>query len=262
MTYASIEEAWPSDALTIPLEKRQHPLHQKQMGNNQGNNQRNIQGNNQRNIQGNNQQFYPEPKDTSGNELYQCSYGTHDCNQIFEQNKSYNNEKKAIAAGIQNFLPSSPKPQNYNFLPQYPWHPWAQQGYLMYGPQASQMWYNDPFRYNPEVANQILHKQLYSNVGPMTPAGPYEPRGFIPGSPKIIPPVDNPSYLDSNKEYFQSDISNSARMYPARMHPDVYSQINAVRAEMNRFIFFLVTLIIILIAAMVYIVCVSKKVVN
>jgi hypothetical protein len=242
MTYASIEEAWPENTLTIPMEKRQHPLHQKQM-------QRQVQQNNNQQMQYNQQQQmqYPEPKMKTERDQYQCSYGTHDCNQAFMQNQEYNNEKKKIAAGIQNYLPMSPNPQNYTYLPQYPWHPWAQQGYLMYGPDASKMWYNNPFEYDPNVANQILQKQMYSNVGAMTPTGPYEPRGFVPMSNKPYPPVWN-----NRKEHFSQESNNTQSM------SNIEYRINAVRSEMIQFIFFLVALILILGISIVYMVCSNK----
>ena len=193
MTYASIEEAWPSNALTIPMEKKRHPLHPKQQQQQRQQPQR--QGQQQRHGQQQQQQQRYAPK--TENDPYKCEYAGHNCLESIAMNTKFNNEQKRIAAGMQPFLPSSPGPHNYTFLPQYPWSEHARNGYLMYGPGASSMWYNDPFGYRPDVANQILQKQLHGTVGPLTPIGAYRPQGFVPGN-FMNPP-----------EHFTNDAMNS-----------------------------------------------------
>ncbi len=236
MTYASIQEAWGgvsgSNMLStplnnnqnfVPLHQRSHPIHQQQK-----------------------EQFanQPPPSWKTTNDLYQCTYGSQHCNQVFDQNQKFNNEKKNIAAGIQPFLPGSPGPYNYTFLPQYPWYPWAKHGYLMYPPMLSNMWYNDPFGYNPLVASQIAQKQMQGTTGPMTPIGPYQPQGFmpLPYTHSMDPPrVPGRPLLPHNK---REDFTNEKS--------------GAMRSGMVYFIFFLVALAVILVIAMICL-CNVKK---
>lgn len=151
MTYASISEVWGgvsgSAQLSTPLEKKIHPVHQKQ-------------------IERVNSKLGPEK---TQQELYKCNYTTpgiseESCSQVSDENEMYNNEKKAIAQGMQRFLPNSPYPQNYTFLPQYPWNPQAKQGYMGYFPEVSSMWYSNPYMYNPHVAKQIYDYQMQSQM--------------------------------------------------------------------------------------------------
>lgn len=234
MTYASIEEAWGgvsgSNMLSTPLHQRMHPIHQQQK-------ERFA-----------NQQPAPSWKNTD--DKYQCSYGSQHCNQVFDQNQQFNNQKKQIAAGIQPFLPGSPQPQNYTMLPQYPWYPWAKHGYLMYPPEMSQMFYNNPWGYNPQVAQQIAQRQMQGTTGPMTPIGPYQPQGFMPLSyrhsmdppgvpmrpmvPHGLRPVDKNHFINNRRTESFTD-PNSA----------------AVKSGMVYFIFFLIALAVILVIAMI-----------
>lgn len=229
MTYASINEVWGgisgNNQLTTPLEKSRHPIHQQQL---------------------NRRRKYAmqEPRGHTTKDLYQCKYGSHDCEEIFQQNQEFNNKQKRIAEGMQPFNPQSPNPQNYTFLPQYPWYPWARQGYMMYGPQVSQMWYDNPFQYNPGVANQILMQQLYGNVGPSTPIGNYYPQGFAPlPAPYNVNPQLTSKQLNKRKR--REDFTDSKS--------------DAIRAGMIYFIFFLVALAVILCIFMICIVSTSSN---
>jgi len=145
MTYASIEEAWGgisgSNMLTTPLYKKEHPVHQKQ-------------------------------KQNPDSGIYQCTYGSQHCNQVVNRNNKFNNQKKAIAAGMQ-----EPPIMTYPFtyLPQYPWYPVPKEQYLNYTPIISSMWYNYPWLYDPVVAQEILQHQTR-----IVPTGPYHPQGFGP----------------------------------------------------------------------------------
>ena len=219
MTYASIEEAWGgvsgSNQLTTPLHQRIHPIHLKQMGN---------------------PNTWKNTKD-----LYQCNYGSHDCNQIQKQNQEFNNQKKQIAQGTQPFPPGSPQPQNYTYLPQYPWYPWARYGYLTYPPIISNMWYSNPFAYNPYIAQQIQQRQIMSQE-PLTPTNNiYQPQGFIP-----LP------YKES---------MNPPRMYPPRTIKEAFGNVHmnpkekAVNQGMIYFIFFLVALAVVLAIVMICLSC-------
>lgn len=232
MTYASINEVWGgvsgNNQLTTPLEKTRHPIHQKQIDTRQ-------------------RQNFPEPREHTSKDLYQCKYGSHDCEQIFKQNQTYNNNKKQVAAGVQPFLPQSPMPHNYTFSPQYPWNPWAREGYMMYGPQQSQMWYTHPFQYNPGVANQILMQQMYGGINYMTPTGPYYPQGFMPLPPQynVNPPLMPPKQIQNSRSMF-------GRKRRENFGEDAKS--DAIRAGMIYFIFFLVALAVILCIFMICIV--------
>lgn len=171
MTYASIAEVWGgisgSTQLSTPMEKKIHPLHQQQI-------ERKKAPRNQNALDW-----------KSSEDLYQCTYGSHDCKSVFKANEKYNNEKKTIAAGMQPYIPGSPGPHNFTYLPQYPWYPWARADYLTYGPDVSRMWYSNPWAYNPQVAAQIQQYQNTHNVGPLTPIGQYEPQGFMPLPPNM-----------------------------------------------------------------------------
>lgn len=216
MTYASINEAWGgisgSNQLTTPLERKRHPLHQKQI-------ERRRQ---------------PPPPLRTTQDPYQCNYADHTCEQVFQQNQQYNNQKKEIAQGTQPFLMQSPHPQDYTFLPQYPWNEWARYGYLMYGPQVSNMWYSNPYQFNPQVAQQIRHQQIHGNVGPMTPIGPYYPQGFTPMGPEYN--VNPPSITKKRREDFTNDAKT-------------------IKTGMIYFIFFLLSLAVILCIFMMFLVC-------
>lgn len=226
MTYASINEVWGgvsgNNQLTTPLEKTRHPIHQQQMNNK-----------------------YPEPKIHTQKDMYMCKYGSHDCENVFKQNQAYNNQKIEVAQGLQQFPPQAPGPQNYTYLPQYPWYNYARNGYMMYGPQVSQMWYNDPMGYNPGVASQILMQQMYGGVNYNTPIGQYYPQGFTP----IPPPYQvNP----------QLTKKQTANMVKRREDFGDNVKNDAIKAGIIYFIFFLVALAVILCIFMICIMS-SKK---
>jgi len=217
MTYASINEAWGgvsgNNQLSTPLTQRMHPIHLQKMEK-------------------------EEKAWKTSNDLYQCNYGSHQCEQSVAENNKFNQQKKAIAQGTQPFLPGSPGPQNYTFLPQYPWHPWAKQGYLMYPPELSQMWYSNPWMVNPYVSNQIQQQQLMGNTGPMVPMGPYQPQGFLPLPYRhsMDPPgVPSRPYKISRRENFSND--------------------KAVGQGMIYFIFFLVSMAVVLAIVMICLSC-------
>jgi hypothetical protein len=224
MTYASIQEVWGgisgSNQLSTPLTEKRHPIHEQQL---------------QR------RQKYPTPREHTSKDLYQCKYGSHDCEQVFKENQVFNNQQKNIAAGMQKFPPGTPYPHNFTYLPQYPWYPWARDSYMMYGPQISNMWYSDPFSYNPRIANQIYLQQLYGNTGPATPIGPYYPQGFMPLPPSMQ--VNPPLAKESRKRIIKEKFTDS--------------QSEAIRAGMIYFIFFLVALAVILCVFMICILSAS-----
>ena len=231
MTYASIQEAWGgvsgSNQLATPLTNRMHPIHLKQLNNVENNMGNNIED--------------KQPSWKTNKDLYHCNYGTHDCNKIFKQNQNFNNQKKNIAQGTQPFLPGSPHPQNYTFLPQYPWYPWAKQGYLMYPPQLSNMWYNNAWMYNPQVAQQITNAQMTGNVGPMIPTGPYQPQGFfpIPYTHSMDPPrIPKRPLIQHKKRESFTDTANT------------------VKNGLIYFIFFLVALAVIL---CIFMICITNN---
>lgn len=220
MTYASIQEVWGgvsgSNQLSVPLTHTKHPIHQQQID-------RTVQK-------------YPEPKYKNENEKYQCKYGSETCEKVFNQNEQYNNDKKMIAQGTQpqNF------PHNYPpgiLLPQYPWYPAAMQNYLMYGPRLSQMWYNNPMMYNPEIANQIMMQQMYNpgvHVMPMMPYTMKNPGGF---GNEMKEPKQNTKRI----EHFSSNTSA-----------------DVVKTSIIYFIFFLISLAVILCICMICIVSYNK----
>lgn len=211
MTYASIEEAWGgvsgSNMLSTPLHKRQHPIHIKQKEN-----------------------FTNTQKWKNEDDLYQCSYGSQHCNQVYKTNQNFNEQKKMVAAGMQPY-PLTNQNVPFTFLPQYPWYPLARNSYLMYGPQVSQMFYSNPWMAYPYVANQIAMNQQYT-----TPIGPYQPQGFIPLDYKdsMDPPVKH-----NQREHFTDPVKMST-----------------FKNGMIYFIFFLISLAVILVIAMI---CLCKN---
>lgn len=250
MTYASISEVWGgvsgSAQLSTPLEKKVHPVHQKQ-------------------IERVNSKLGPEK---TQQELYKCNYTTpgiseESCQQVSDENEMYNNEKKAIAQGMQRFLPQSPYPQNYTFLPQYPWSPQAKQGYLGYFPEASSMWYSNPYMYNPHVAKQIydyqMQSQMYNQAHPqnpigttyMTQMGPYQlppPMGAY--NPMMYPP---PMYLSSDKGYPDTPPARKKREDFGNQESDLETRQtrSSIKTSIIFFMFFLIALSVILCIFMV-----------
>lgn len=225
MTYASINEAWGgvsgSNQLSMSLTNSRHPVHQQQM-----------------------RKQEPMRQHTS-RDLYQCKYGSHDCEQIFKANEKYNREKMQIASGTQPFTPMSPPPQNYTFSPQYPWYPQAQQGYMMYGPQVSQMWYSQPFQYNPQVANEILSRQMQGGVGPIAPVGPYYPQGFMPLDPRQNSNPPYPPPQARSRKYNREDFTSTDS--------------RTIRSGMIYFIFFLIALSVVLCICMICMITAYRK---
>jgi hypothetical protein len=223
MTYASINEVWGGNSgnnqLSTSLENTRHPIHQQQVERKQQ------------------EERYPEPRVHTNADLYQCKYGSHDCEQIFQQNKMYNDQQKKVAEGMQQYPQQAQLPHDYTYLPQYPWGQNARNGYMMYGPQISQMWYDNPYQYNPDVANQIRMQQMYGGITPSAPTGPYQPQGYGPMPPRynVNPP------MGQRRENF-TDGRN-----------------DAIKAGMIYFIFFLVALAVILCIFMICIVSNSNK---
>ena len=259
MTYASIEEVWGgvsgSNQLTTPLGSKSqfqsqsqlvngiHPIHMKRLKESQIENFANMKS-------------PGEIKWKTANDLYKCNYGTHKtCNQVFDQNQQFNNEKKNVAAGVQNFLPGSPSPQNYAFSPQYPWYPWAKQGYMMYGPEMSNMWYGNPWGTYPNIANQIAQNQLQHGVGmpggpPYTKTGYYYPQGFMPLPPQYNLNPSAPAMQNFNKN--DNYLKKKARR-------ENFSSSNTTKTCMIYFIFFLVALAVILCVFIICMACNNKK---
>jgi len=160
MTYASIEEAWGglsgSSTLNTPVRNNIsnsiHPVHQARRKSQQNNN-------NTENFTNNNDGIKQFEQPQGG--VYDCRYGNDmSCNQAYNNNLQFNNMKKLVAQGNQPFTPWSPQPQNYMFSPQYPWYPWAKQGFLNYGGDISSMMYNYPWMFYPGIAQQIQNYQM------------------------------------------------------------------------------------------------------
>lgn len=234
MTYASIAEVWGSVSgsnqlnTPLPMHQRMHPIHEKR-----------IQ-----------EEKNKVPSWKTQADLYQCNYGTHKCNEVFRQNQNYNNQKKEVAQGTQPFLPpsqfypGSPPPQNYTFLPQYPWYPWAKYGYLTYPPGVSANWYGDPWNYNPYVANQIQNYQMMHPPQYMTQIQvPYQPNGFLPIN-NVQPPLSN-----NKKEAFTNMMSRHEH----------FSQDQIIKTGLIFFIFFLVALAVILCIFLICMTQIGKK---
>ncbi len=104
MTYASIAEAWGgvsgSNQLSTPLEKRLHPLHEQQIDRrkSQKQQQQQQQPTQEEMVQYQQQQ---QQQQQGGPRVYQCKYGSHDCDQIQRQNTQFNNKQKRVAEGLQ-----------------------------------------------------------------------------------------------------------------------------------------------------------------
>jgi hypothetical protein len=85
-------------------------------------------------------------KEEKKNNEYRCNHGNNTCQQVFDNNVSFNHQKKLNSIGLQQFPENSPHPQNYTFSPQYPWNPWARNGYLDYG----NMFYGNSYQNIPK----------------------------------------------------------------------------------------------------------------
>lgn len=201
MTYASIEEAWGgisgSNMLSIPLHKKEHPIHTKQ-------------------------------KQNPDSGIYQCTYGSQHCNQVVNANNNFNEQKKLVAAGMQNY--PHQQQQIFTYLPQYPWYPIPREQYLQYSPMISAMWYNDPWMYDPVVAEQIARYQAMHG----TRQGSIARTGFHQG---FAPPV----YKKQKRvEHFTNDMKDP------------------IKTGMVYFIFFLIALAVILVIALICLCSIRK----
>jgi len=145
--YASIEEAYGgvsgNSLLNVNMTNTVHPQHKKT-----------IERFSNTGVAGNMNKLYG-----NGNNEYKCTYRNMPCEEVLNNNMEYNNRQKMVADGTQNFTQMSPNPQNYTFSPQYPWYPWAKEGYLKLPNQVSSMFYNNPYDYYPEIAKQISKYQ-------------------------------------------------------------------------------------------------------
>lgn len=222
MTYASINEAWGgvsgSNQLATPMNHKIHPMVDKQR--NDG------------------------ARVHTAKDLYKCTYGSHDCEQIFKQNQQINEQNKHVAAGVQPFLPGSVGPLNYTFSPQYPWYPWAQYSYMMYGPQLSKMWYEHPYQTNPYLAQQIAAFQQSHPGQYSVPIGPYYPQGFVPLEPRydINPPLEKRPKKDRREDFGE------------------YGNNNAMKSGIVYFIFFLFALAVVMCLFMICVMCKGNNV--
>jgi hypothetical protein len=183
MTYASIEEAWGgisgSSMLDTPVQNMSnniHPMHKVRKETEQTliKTQNNVE--NFTNQKPNRIKQFEQPQGGD----YNCRYGDISCNQAYNNNLQFNNIKKSVSQGNQPFTPWSPQPQNYMFSPQYPWYPWEKQGYLNYGEDISNMMYNYPWMFYPDIARQIYdyqikHKKHYNNIPIQMPYPPPPP---------------------------------------------------------------------------------------
>lgn len=136
MTYTSIEEAWggvsgssmlDTDLPERPDTSKLHPAHRKQL-------QRRSQN-------------------QEDNE-YQCTYYGAPCDEAVERNQRYNQQAKNLVQGYPQYYPG-----HYPLMPQYPWYPQPRHDFMDYSNHISNMWYNHPWRYYPEVAQDIYEYQ-------------------------------------------------------------------------------------------------------
>ncbi len=200
MTYATIDEAWGgiSGSSMTQMPVNLHPSHKKEI-------KRRVNQRKKKNPQ-------RPPRYKTEQDPYQCNYGMgpggmyrENCNNIYNRNYDYNEDKKQIAAGIQHLPPGSIQyipGHGYTLLPQYPWYPPAKYNYMAYGPNVSKAFYSNPHGYNPQVANQIAqHQMMYPNQHKV-PIGMYKPQGFMPGYYQGgIPGLSNNTML-KRKEHF------------------------------------------------------------
>lgn len=159
MPYASIEEAWGgisgSGILKIPNIPRPK------------NEQSRMQTSTNNPNSSNNRYQTPQP-----GSLYQCNFLGKPCDQAFQMNRAYDEAQKRVVAGIPPYPPNSPvgpvnqsymapyvQGPNYAIAPQYPWYDWAKQSYLNYGANVSNAFYQNPYGYAPQVAQQIANYQ-------------------------------------------------------------------------------------------------------
>jgi hypothetical protein len=197
MTYASISEIWGSTSgsnqLSTPMNQRIHPIHAQR-----------IQEEEQKRIQ-------TTPQWKTNNDLYQCSYGSHNCVNVYNDNLKYNEEKKQIAQGTQPYLTNTPYP--YTFAPQYPWYDWAKYNYLMYPAMKSAQWYNDPWAYRPDVAHQVaMYQAMHPDNYSTNIQRPYSPQGFLP-FPYLSPPQRNNQIPKKKKTEKFTNLPNNGLMY-------------------------------------------------
>lgn len=231
MTYATISEAWGglsgSHMTQTPLKNNElvqyHPAHRKQ-------------------IKRKRKEHVPRYK--TQQDKYNCMYGLpnekENCNQIYQRNKQFNDEQKNIATGIQPIPPGSipyGPGGGFTLLPQYPWYNWNKYNYMMYSPHLSSAYYNHPFMYNPQVAQQIEQYQRNGNIHYYVPSI-YSPQGFMPGyypNPPYSPP---PNYIH-NKNQNQKGVEHFTNL-------SSNTNTNSTKNITIVFIFFLIVLSIIL----------------
>lgn len=261
MTYASIEEVWGgisgSSQLNTPLNQKLHPIQEKRIREEEI---KKMQRRDQ--LQRNLIQW---KKDT---DPYQCMYNSQPCQQSVQQNHLYNQQQKLVAQGLQQ--QGLQQQSNGILLPQYPWYPQIKQNYLMYPPYISQMWYQNPWQYRPDIALQIYQQQLQNPYNYSTPIGPYTGTGFYPNPNETFPP--QPQYPQPQSQSFPGNLY-PRNLYPNNdTHPNVINKrrenftenfINEnsgeIKSAMIYFVFFLIAIAVILCIFMICVACTGKK---
>lgn len=257
MSYASISEAWGSVSgsnmlnTSVPpnpfnnsqLTNSIHPAHQQRIENfsntgTAGNMKQQYQNNNsnqnmQHQIPNFNQMTQsgtpPGPGPLMGPNQpqnsttpYMCNYGDMSCAQAYHNNQVYNNMKRQVAAGMQPFTPWSPPPQNYMFSPQYPWYNNARNGYLQYGGDISSMWYNQPWVFYPDIAQQVQNYQQNH-----------------PGDYRV--PIERPYRPPSYGKFYEQGLRRRNREYFGDLNINSESSV-MIRNCLIIFIFFLLAI--------------------
>lgn len=177
-TAGNMRQRYQTNAGQMINPNPQQPQQQAQMNRHQPNFQTNV------NIPGTppgnpNQPAYGFNQPQQQGIPYNCNYGDMSCAQAVQNNTQFNNMQKMVAAGMQPFTPWSPQPQNYKFAGQYPWYPWAKQGFLNYGNDISSMWYNQPWMFYPDIARQVQNYQANHPGDYRVPIErPYQPPSY------------------------------------------------------------------------------------
>lgn len=246
MTYASIAEAWGSVSGSNQLSTNMHPLHKQQIERIKNNTVPKAEQN-------------LEWKTTQ--DPYRCLYAGESCNKSVRDNNMINQQNKLVAQGLQPQL--GPGQQPFVYLPQYPWYPYARQGYMDYGPMISNMWYSNPYGhpnfvsprgnpnfvsprgnpYNGYFAGEIEQYQKTHDVGPMTQIGPYYGQGFGPLNyfQNANPPVRPKGNVTNG------NVSGRVR----REHFGNGNGVGGVSVNIIYFMFFMITLAVILCICMI-----------
>jgi len=205
MTYATIEEAWGgisgSHMLNTPLNQQNSPRIRQLKQQQEKEKQQELQM----------KQKQQQAQEDYGNR-YTCMYGNSEtCNNVVHRNNAFNQRQKQVATGMQQPY------TGYPYLPQYPWYPTPKAAYLGYTPYISQQFYNNPYAYAPEIANEIHNAQVNPGIGQRppypVPIGQYQPDGYFPGYPQY-----NPQYFPENrrrrrKEHFTNNLQANSNMY-------------------------------------------------